>query len=166
MAINITWATKTINVPQADLTLVSGNIYELDLNSFRKILNNLQDDVEGMPFETTHNHTPPLQVGGLALARVVEIINGYTVTFEDLQYAVNLIGANTNLQDVANVNQVSIRSGNTAGLVDNFKIDEIWKVHGMDPTKQLIITSISRDAGSDISQTITDSAGTVTVKRN
>ena len=49
--------------------------------------------------------------------RVVEIINGYTVTFEDGQYAVNLTGANSNISDVANVNQVSIRAANSAGLV-------------------------------------------------
>lgn len=166
MAITIDWGIKVINVPQADLNNLGGGIFELDLNVFRKALNALQDDEDGMPFETTHNHTAPVGVGGITLARVVELINGYTVTFEDLQYAVNLIGANTNLQDVANVNQVSIRAGNTAGLVDNFKIDELWRVHGMDTAKQLIVTSTSRDAGSDISQTITDVAGTVTVKRN
>ena len=46
------------------------------------------------------------------------MINGYTVTFEDGQYAVNLVGANSNVGDRVNVNQVSVRSANSAGLQD------------------------------------------------
>jgi hypothetical protein len=46
------------------------------------------------------------------------MINNYTVTFEDGQYAVNLVGANSNIADVVNVNQVSVRSANSAGLQD------------------------------------------------
>ena len=67
---------------------------------------------------STHNHVSPISVGGVQLARVVEIINGYTITFEDGQYAVNLAGANSNIGDRVNVNQVSIRSSNSAGLQD------------------------------------------------
>jgi hypothetical protein len=48
---------------------------------------------------------------------VVEIINGYTITFEDGQYAVELIGANSNVAGVVNINQVATRSFNTAGLI-------------------------------------------------
>jgi len=48
---------------------------------------------------------------------VVEIINGYTVTFEDGQYRVTLLGANSNVADVTNVNQVSIQPNNSAGQV-------------------------------------------------
>ena len=59
-----------------------------------------------------------MSVGGVILARVIQIINGYTVTFEDGQYAVNLVGANSNVGDVVNVNQVSVRSANSAGLQD------------------------------------------------
>lgn len=171
MAITIDWAAKIINVPQADLTFLGGTDFELNLDTFRKTLNLLQAAEVGIIFDTTHNHTQPITVGGITLARVVEIINGYTVTFEDLQYAVNLVGANSNVGDVINLNQVSIRSANTAGLIDNFKIDELWRIHGMDLKNILTVTSTSRDAGNiesgaDISQTITDSAGTVTVKRN
>lgn len=170
MAISITWKTKVINVPQADLTFLGGTDYALDLDVFRKTLNLLQESEVGIIFDTTHFHTQPVTVGGITLARVVEIINGYTVTFENLQYAVNLVGANSNVGDVVNLNQVSVRSANTAGLVDNFKIDELWRIHGMDEKNSLIVTSISRDTGNidtgaAISQTIVDSAGTVTVKR-
>jgi hypothetical protein len=71
-----------------------------------------------MAYLDTHRHNTTVTVGGVTLARVIEIINGYTVTFEDGQYAVNLAGANSNVADVANVNQVSLRSANSAGLQD------------------------------------------------
>lgn len=121
MAITINWGTKVINVPKADLTLLQSTpteIRQLNLNTFRERLNDLQDDPEGMTFPTTHRHNTSLTVGGVNLARVIEIINGYTVTFEDGQYAVNLVGANSNVGDVVNVNQVSVRSANSAGLQD------------------------------------------------
>jgi len=98
-------------------------IRELDLNSFRLALKDIEDSDLGMTQDTTHNHVAPIGVGGVTLARVVEIINNYTVTFEDGQYAVNLSGANTNLADKVNVNQVSVRSANSAGLVQTSEIE-------------------------------------------
>jgi hypothetical protein len=126
MAISVTWGTKTINVPKDDLLLVQAaptEIRQLDLNQFRLALKDLEDSEEGMPFLDTHRHVQPIDVGGVTLARVIEIINGYTVTFEDGQYAVNLVGANSNVGDVVNVNQVSVRSGNSAGLVTSAAIE-------------------------------------------
>lgn len=119
MAITIDWGTKVINVPKADTLLIQSSpteIRQLDLDSFRLTLKNLEDSEDGMVFETTHNHVAPITVGGVTLARVVELINGYTVTFEDGQYAVNLVNANSNVGDNVNVNQVSVRSANSAGL--------------------------------------------------
>lgn len=119
MAITITFGTKVINVPKADMTLLqaSPEIRELDVNAFRLVLKDLEDGEAGMAFPHTHNHNPPVTVGGVTLARVVEIVNGYTITFEDGQYAVSLTGANNNIPDVMNVNQVSVRSANSAGMV-------------------------------------------------
>ena len=84
----------------------------------------LEASQEGMPFLDTQSHNPPVTVGGVTLARVVEIINGYTVTFEDGAYAVNLVGANSNIGDVVNLNQVSIRSNNSAGLTFSEQIND------------------------------------------
>lgn len=126
MAINVDWPNKVIYVYKADMTLVQSSptiIYSLDLNQFRLTLKDLEDDEEGMPWPDTHSHSPPVEVGGVTLARVVEIINDYTVTFEDGQYAVNLSGANSNVGDRVNVNQVSIRSANSAGLVTSAAIE-------------------------------------------
>ncbi len=121
MAITINYLTKVINVPKADMTLVQSvpsEIRELDIDDFRLTLRDLEDSAEGMLYQATHSHNTTVTVGGVTLARVVEIINGYTITFEDGQYAVNLVGANSNIADVTNVNQVSVRSANSAGLVE------------------------------------------------
>lgn len=127
MAITVDWGTKIINVPKADTQLVSAGppeIRQLDIDLFRLTLKDLEDDEAGMPFLATHSHNTAVTVGGVTLARVVEIINGYTITFEDGQYAVNLVGANSNIADVANVNQVSIRSANSAGLTFSEQINQ------------------------------------------
>jgi hypothetical protein len=127
--ISVTWGTKVINVPKADTQFVKFEpitgleVRQLDLDQFRLDLKALEAGEEGMPFLDTHNHIAPVTVGGVTLARIVEIINGYTVQFEDGQYAVNLNGANTNLQDVTVVNQVSIRPNNAAGLTYSEEIN-------------------------------------------
>lgn len=121
MAISVDWPNKIIHVPRNDMVLIQSvptEIRQLNIDTFRLTLKNLEDDPEGMPWPDTHSHNPQVTVGGATLARVVEIINDYTVTFEDGQYAVNLIGANSNIGDRVNVNQVSIRSANSAGLQD------------------------------------------------
>ena len=124
MAISVTWSTKVININQADMTLINSDplTYQLDLDFLRLELKDLEDDEEGMPFLTTHSHNPPVTVSGAVLARVIEFINGYTVTFEETgtPYQVNLVGANTNLAEVRNLGsgEVSVSSSNSAGLQD------------------------------------------------
>jgi hypothetical protein len=93
-------------------------IRELDLNAFRLKLKDLEDSPEGMPYLDTHRHNTSVTLGGVTFARLIEIINDYTITFEDGQYAVNLVGANSNVGDRVNVNQVSVRSANSAGLIE------------------------------------------------
>jgi len=117
MAISIDWGTKVITVPQADLSALGGDLYELDTDWFRLQLKALEDDEEGMPYLDTHQHNTELVLGGVTYARTIEIINGYTVTFEDGQYAVTLTGSNNNIADVVNLNNVSVRTNNAAGLV-------------------------------------------------
>ena len=119
MAITIDWGTKVISVPKADLTLIQATpeVREMDLDWFRLQLKALEDDEEGMCFPDTHTHNTEVDIAGVTLARVIEIINGYTVTFEDGTYSVNIVGANSNVMDVTNKNQVATRSWNSAGLI-------------------------------------------------
>jgi hypothetical protein len=96
----------------------------MNLTQFAQDLGDLQDDPEGAWAVTAYEYTAPVSVGGVQLAPVVVITSSYVVQFEDLQYAVNLVGANTNVQDVTIVNQVSVRPNNSAGLTFSDAINE------------------------------------------
>lgn len=121
MPTTITWATKTINIPQSYLTNIVGTLYKLDTEQFRLDLKSLEESEEGMPFPDTHRHNTEVTVAGVTYARTIEIINGYTILFEDGQYSVRLTGSNNNFFDVENgilsQNQVQIIPGNAAGLI-------------------------------------------------
>ena len=151
MAISINWPTGVISVPKADMTLVQSTpieIRELNINTFRLTLKDLEDDEEGMPFPRTHNHNTIVTVGGVTLARVVEIINGYTVTFENGAYAVNLVGANSNISDVVNLNTVSVRASNSAGLTELNLADVVWNALTADHLTAGTTGKALSDAGS------------------
>lgn len=129
MPISVDWPTKVITIPKSYTTLVSSSPFEirqLNINTFRLDLKDLEDNEEGQPWPTTHNHNTSVEIGGVTLARVFEIINGYTVTFEDGTYAVNLVGANSNVADVTNLNSVQIRAANSAGLTDMNLATAVW----------------------------------------
>lgn len=121
MPISITWGTRVINIPKNYLTLISGTLYELDTEQFRLDLKALEDDEEGQPFPDTHRHATEVTVAGITFARIIEIINNYSITFEDGQYSVRLVGSNNNFFDVENgilnQNQVQVIPGNSAGLI-------------------------------------------------
>ena len=117
MSVSVDWGTKVITVLQTFLSGGGGGVYGLDVDAFRLALKDLEDSEEGMPFPDTHRHNTEVVLGGVTYARVIEIINGYTITFEDGQYIIDMTGANHNLIDVANLNQVSLRSQNSAGLI-------------------------------------------------
>lgn len=118
--ISIDWGTKIISVPKSYTSLISLTPFEtreLDIDQFRLDLRALEAEVPGMPNLRTHAHNTEIVLGDVTLARVIAIINGYTITFEDGSYAVNLVGANSNILDVTNLNTVQIRSTNSAGLI-------------------------------------------------
>lgn len=121
MAISVNWATKVIYIPKADMALVQSappiEIRELDLNTLRLTLKDLEDSEEGICSLDTHTHNTSVTLAGVVYAHMLIFTNGYTVTFEDGQYAVNAVGANSNLLDVLNPNQVSLRCSNAAGLI-------------------------------------------------
>ncbi len=72
-----------------------------------------------MAFLRTHKHNTEVTILGTTFARVIEIINGYTLEFEDGAYTVKLVGSNNNLFDSAVLvrNQVQVVSTNSAGLI-------------------------------------------------
>ena len=126
MAFSINHHTKVITIPKADLTLLQltpTEVRELNIPNFHTELRDWEDGPDGMPMPTTHNYYPPITVGGVALAPVIEMINGYSITFEDGLYSVNLVGANSNIADFVNRNQVSVRTANSAGLLQSREIE-------------------------------------------
>lgn len=125
MTISVDWPTGVISVQKSDLTLVQSTptvIYDHDMSGFWRALRALEDSVDGRPFPSILEYDQSKTVGGVGLAAVLVLTDYYTVTYEDDQYAVNLKGLNTNVGDRINVNQVSIRSGNSAGLVQTNEI--------------------------------------------
>lgn len=118
--VEIVWGERRVLVPVLALTLVQSTpttIYNLDLNEFRMALKALEASEVGAPYPDTHRHNTIVTLGGVTFARLIEVINDYVVEFEDGNYAVNLVGANSNVADRVVVNQVSVRSANSAGLV-------------------------------------------------
>lgn len=166
MAPSIHWGTKVITIPQADLTLVSGSLYELDVDVFRLALKNIEDSEDGMAHLDTHRHNTAVTLSGVTYARTFEIINGYTVTFEDTgsPYTVRAVGANHNLADVTNfTSEVSLIVGNSAGLVSGgsggVTSADVWQGHTIESTLtpeqalRVILAAISgRSAGIGTTQ--------------
>ena len=130
MAITINYQTYVINVDKSETTFLGINpqtgleIRQLNVETFGKQLADIQDNSNDVWATTAFEYTGPKDVGGIQLAPVLLILNPYTVTFEDGQYAINLIGGNTNLQDFANVNQVSIRPSNSVGSTYNDAVND------------------------------------------
>ena len=133
MAITIDYTTSpryTIQVPQADLTPISGSLYELDTDAFRLELKQLEAAAQGMVFQDTHKHNSEVTVAGITYARVVEVLNAsnssqtdiYQVLFTpDTTYSVRLAGSNNNIFDLQNLilaNTVTqVIPTNSAGLI-------------------------------------------------
>lgn len=118
--ISIDWKTKVITVPTEALALVQASpaVYEIKIDWLHNELRAMEDNEIGITYDVTHKHTAPLTFGGITLARVVEIINGYTVTFEPGNYRVNVVGGNSNVAEVINYNEVQVTTANSAGLTD------------------------------------------------
>ena len=123
MAISIDFATGIITIPQADLTLVSGSLYDLPTETkFRADINALMDDEIGIVFDDPILHNTEVSIVGVTYARFIEVINGYSITFENLLMTVRMTESNNNLFDVENnilnaSGNVTVVGQNSAGLV-------------------------------------------------
>jgi len=121
MAITIDWVNRIITVPKVDMVQIQAppnEVRQFDLQAFRDSLKAIEATPTGMLNPLIHSYNLSITVGGATLAPVLNIINGFTITFENGQYRVNAVGANSNLGSVANVNSVSVSTSNSAGLQD------------------------------------------------
>ena len=120
MAISIDYGnTFIIDVELEDLTLISGTLYEFNVNDFRLILHSLQDGEEGIIFPKTHRHNTTVTIVGSEFDRTFEILPPYSVRFPDQKISVKLISTNNNVFDVEGgilvQNQCQVIPNNSAG---------------------------------------------------
>lgn len=137
MPTSINWGTRVIFVPRADMPIIqaSPEVRSFDINQFRLDLRDLEDDALGIPHPDTHIHNTEFVISGFTYARSVEIINGYTVEFEDGLYGVAGTGANANILDVKVANSVSYNSQNSGGLL-------VTGESGLTPVESQLLTDI------------------------
>jgi hypothetical protein len=183
MALSLDPATKVISVPQADLTFVSGTLYTLDSNQFRKDVMALLASENYIWMDDAFSHNTEVTVAGITYARTLEFINGYSITFEDTgaAYTVRIEGSNNNIFDVENgilnpTDKVTVISTNSAGLIsagtalsalEQTQLDEIHKLLGLNASVTVTITPTgvdTSDAAIDIDFT-GDGVSTTTMDR-
>lgn len=122
MALTLNPATREIFIPQADLTFVSGDTYDLDTDQFRKDVMDLLASEAYIWLPDAYTHNGEVTIVGTTFARTLEFINGFNITFENLVYSVRLQGSNNNIFDVDNgilnpSGNVTVISNNSAGLI-------------------------------------------------
>jgi hypothetical protein len=129
MALSLDPATRVITIPQADLTLVTGTLYSLDTNQFRKDVWDLLSSEPYIWLPPAFRHNTEVAVAGVTYARTLEFINGFSIEFESGTYSVRLEGSNNNIFDVENgilvQNTVQVIPTNSAGLV-NANAGSFW----------------------------------------
>ena len=111
-----------VTIPQADLTLISGSLYELDTLAFFSELKALEASEEGMPFGDLMSHNADYTVAGTTYADALLML--CQVQFEDTgsAYSVRLAGTNNDIFDVESgilipTPLVTVIAQNAAGLV-------------------------------------------------
>lgn len=121
MAISIDPLTYIITVPTADLTFVSGSLYNHDTDAFRLELKDWEDNAQGIVHPKTHDHNTTVTIVGINYVRAIQILAPYQVQYEDGPYSVILLGSNNNIWDIQGGilirNQVQVIPTNAAGLI-------------------------------------------------
>ncbi len=153
MAITIDWPTKAVTVPQSDCTWVSGTFYTFDTDDFYTQVRALESSMEGMPFQRVIDHNPEYTVAGVTYARKIEVVNSYTVEFEEASelWSVQLNGSNNNIWDIgAGVlvqNNVQVIPTNAAGLINMPTMEGVRKITMNKVTRSGDIITIYDDDG-------------------
>jgi len=145
MAITLDPATRVFSVPQSDLTLVSGTLYDADTDQIRKDMFTLLASESYIWLPDAFVHNAEVTVAGTTYARLIEMINNFSIQFTpNTQWTVRLVGSNNNMFDAQNgiliQNQVQVIPTNSAGLITNPEILDIYKVMGLDINDQPILS--------------------------
>lgn len=121
MAITLDASTLVFSIPQADLTLVTGTLYDADTNALRQEMMALLASEAYAWLPDPYAHAEEVTVAGVTYARTLITKGGYSYTFTpDAQWTARLIGSNNDFFDVENgilnQNQVQVIPTNSAGL--------------------------------------------------
>ena len=130
ITVDYTVTPHCIQVPQSDLTLVSGTLYELDTDWLFDQIKAWEANHIGMVFQDMQSHNVEYTVQGVTYAQKVEILNSsnssntdeFCILFTpDTLYSVRLTGSNNNIADIQNAilanTTTQIIPGNSAGLI-------------------------------------------------
>jgi len=122
MPLSVDFVNKIIYPDRAEMVQVQTTpiaIYQMDLDKLHLDLRDREDDEDGMWGLKTHDYKGPTTLSGVTYARLIEIVNDYTVTFlPDAAWVVQIVGGNSNVGDRVNPNNVSVQVANSAGLQD------------------------------------------------
>jgi hypothetical protein len=121
MAITLDAATLVFSIPQADLTLVTGTLYDADTDALRQEMMALLASEPYAYLPDPYAHAVEVTVAGVTYARTLVTIGGYSYTFTpNSQWTARLVGSNNDFFDVENSilnqNQVQVIPTNSAGL--------------------------------------------------
>jgi hypothetical protein len=156
VAISIDWigASATIpykariTIPQADLSFISGTLYELDTMAFWDEMKTNEEDSDGIVFNDLQAHNPDYTVAGVNYADAVFML--CEVTFENTgsNYSVILAGSNNDIFDEDNgilvaTPGLTIIPTNAAGLI-------ITDTSGLTPTESAALISIAADTAASL----------------
>lgn len=118
MAYSVNWVTRVITIPTADLTLVSGTRYSLNMAACLAEVRRLEWEFDaGMWALAILEHSDTrFGFAGADYAPFDEFINGYTVQVIGIATRVDILGSNNNLADVLIPTGIAIVTFNSAGL--------------------------------------------------
>lgn len=83
-------------------------------------------------------------------------IDGNIFTVEGVDPVVPADGTRNNITVTINNSAIVRRIGTLVDGVESIKIDEVWKVHGLDEANPMIVSPTERTAGTTIHQTFTE----------
>lgn len=115
LSIEMDWSNKVINIPKSGLKSLTTNIATreirlLDVEILWRDLAALNANLEGIVFEIMYDNTPPYNAQGINQQyRRLKIISGYTVTFENGDYTVDIANGVSNILEIVNKNKVIVR---------------------------------------------------------
>ena len=118
MSYSVNWVSKVISIPTADLTLVSGTRYSLDMADFLDEIRRLEwEFTVGLWAPAILDHTNTrYDFAGVNYAPFDDLLNDYTVQFTGVATRVDLLGSNNDIIDVLIPTGVSVVPSNSAGL--------------------------------------------------